>query len=163
MKPEQTAVPDDLEATVVLSPLLERDIQAIARWYDKATMLAGSPISLSDLLDSTHDRRILVLTDGVNEAPFGLIALTLDDPELDWATVDLLAIGRQEDRDMARWGVALLETHLRGEASHIRVAVPADVGLPVRQAGLTLYFWLRLGYRPTASHEGLWMIRDLDA
>jgi len=156
VKPERTAVPDDPEATVVLSPLLERDIQPIARWYPRATVLAGSPAPLSELLDSTHDRRILVLTDGVNQAPFGLIAVALNAPEPGWATVDLLAIGRQEERDMARWGVALLETHLRGEASHIRAAVPLDVGL-------ALYFWLRLGYRPVVSGRGLWMISHLDA
>ena len=157
------AAAEDAGLTAILSPLLERDIQAIARWYDKATMLAGSTISLSDLVDSTNDRRILVLTDGVNEAPFGLIAVALNAPEPGWATVDLLAIGRQEERDIARWGVALLETHLRGEASHVRAAVPLDVGLPAGQAGLALYFWLRMGYRPVVSGQGLWMISDLDA
>ena len=139
----------------VLRPMREADVEPIARWYDTATVLAGSPIALSDLLDSPGHRRILVLTDGMNEAPFGLIALTLDDPEPDWATVSLLAIARQDEQDMARWGVALLETHLRGEASHIRAAVPLDVGL-------ALYFWLRLGYRPDTGDGRLWMIRDLD-
>jgi len=163
MKPEQRAVPDDPEATVVLSPLLERDIQAIARWYAKATMLAGSPISLSDLRDSTNHRRIVVLTDGVNEAPFGLIAVALDAPEPGWATVTLLAIARQEERDIAALGVALLEAAIQGDASRIRAGVPLDVGLPAGQAGLALYFWLRLGYRPVVSGERLWMVRDLDA
>jgi len=152
---EPPAAADAAGLTAVLSSLLDRDIKGIARWYDTATVLAGSPIALSDLLDSPGHRRILVLTDGMNEAPFGLIALTLDDPEPDWATVSLLAIARQDERDMARWGVALLETHLRGEASRIRAAVPLDVGL-------ALYFWLRLGYRPDTGDGRLWMIRDLD-
>ena len=93
----------------------------------------------------------------MNEAPFGLIAVALDDPEPGWATVE--PAGHRSPRTSGtwpRWGVALLEAHLQGEASHIRAAVPLDVGL-------ALYFWLRLGYRPDRATSRLWMIRDLDA
>jgi hypothetical protein len=83
------------------------------------------------------------------------MAVAQDDPEPGWATVDLLAIARQEERDVAALGVALLEAHLQGEARHIRAAVPAEVGL-------ALYFWLRLGYRPVVSGQGLWMISELE-
>jgi hypothetical protein len=137
-------------------PPLEGDIEAIARWYPKAIVLAGSPVPLNELLDSTGRRRTLVLTDGVKRGPIGLMAVAVGDPNPGWATVDLLAIAAQEQHDLAALGVALLEARLRGEASHIRAAVPLDVGL-------ALYFWLRLGYRPVVSGKGLWMISNLDA
>ena len=156
MTPEPPAAADAAGLTAVLSPPLQRDIEAIARWYAKAIVLAGSLAPLSELLCSTGRRRTLVLKDGANQGPLGLMAVTLDDPEPGWATVDLLAIARQEERDMAGLGVFLLEAHLQGEARYIRAAAPADVGL-------ALYFWLRLGYRPAVSGEGLWMVRDLDA
>jgi len=153
---EQSVAPDAAGLTAILSPPLERDIEAIARWYAKAIVLAGWPVPLRDLLGSTDRRRTLVLTDGVNQAPIGLMAVAVGDPNPGWATVNLLAIARQEGRDIAALGVALLEAHLQREASRIRAAVPLDVGL-------ALYFWLRLGYRPVVSAERLWMIRDLDA
>jgi hypothetical protein len=156
VKPETPTATEAPGLTAVLSPPLASDVDAIARWYAKAVVLAGTPIPLSDLLDSTHDRRILVLTDGVNQAPFGLMAVALGDPEPGWATVDLLAIARQEERDMAAMAVAMLEAYLQGEASHIRATVPPDVGLAI-------YFWLRLGYRPVVSGERLWMTSDLEA
>ena len=131
-------------------------MEAIARWYAKAIVLAGSPILLSDLLDSAGRRRTLALTDGTRQEPMGLIAVAVNDPEPGWATVALLAIARQEERDVAALGVALLEANLRGQASHIRAGVPPDVGL-------ALYFWLRLGYRPVVSGKDLWMTSDLDA
>ena len=156
MTPEPLVASEDAGLMAILSPLLERDIKGIARWYDTATILAGSPTSLGDLLDSTGRWRTLVLTDGTNQEPVGLVLVALDDPEPGWATVALLAIARQEERDVAALGVALLEAYLQGEASHIRAAVPLDVGL-------ALYFWLRLGYRPVVSGQGFWMIRELEA
>lgn len=138
-----------------LRVLRESDVEPIARWYAKAVVLAGWLAPLSDLLDSKGLRRTLVLTDGVNHGPIGLVAVAVGDPEPGWATVNLLAIARPEERDIAALGVTLLGAHLQGEASHIRAAVPAGVGL-------ALYFWLRLGYRPIVSGERLWMIRDLD-
>jgi len=144
------------EPIAVLRPLRQSDSEAVARWYDKATVLAGERCSLGDLLDSTGRRRTLVLTDGTNQEPLGLMLIALDDPEDGWATVALLAIAAPEQRDLATEGVALLETNLGQKATRIRAAVPADVGL-------ALYFWLRLGYRPAAADGRLWMIRDLDA
>jgi hypothetical protein len=163
VKPETPAASEDARLTAILSPPLESDVEALARWYDKATMLAGSPVPLSDLFESSDLRRILVLTDGVNQAPFGLMTVALGDPEPGWATVDLLAIARQEERDMAAMAIAMLEAYLQREVSHMRAAVPPDVGLPAGQAGLALYFWLRLGYRPAVSGERLWMTSDLEA
>jgi hypothetical protein len=138
----------------VLRPIEEADVEPIARWYDTAVLLAGSLAPLGKLPDSNGRRRPLLLTDSANQEPVGLILATLEDPEPGWATVNLLAIARQEERDVAALGVALLEAHLRGEATHIRAAVPADVGL-------ALYFWLRLGYRPIVSGETLWLTREL--
>ena len=153
------AASEDAGLTAILSPPLAGDIEAIARWYPKAIVLAGSPAPLRDLFDSTDRRRTLVLTDGTRQEPVGLVVVAVNDPEPGWATVALLAIARQEEREIAALGVALLEAHLRGEAGHIRAAVPLDMGL-------ALYFWLRLGYRPAPSEptadERFWMIRDLD-
>jgi len=139
----------------VLRPLREADVEPIARWYGTAEVLAGSLAPLSDLPNSIGPRQTLVLTDGANQEPVGLILVASDDPEPDWATVNLLAIARPEERDVAALGVALLEASLHQEARHIRAAVPADVGL-------ALYFWLRLGYRPVVSGERMWMTRQLD-
>jgi hypothetical protein len=147
---------DDLGFTVVLSPPLERDTAAIARWYDKATMLAGSSIPLGKLVDTPAGRRVFVLTDGVNQAPVGVMAAVADDPEPGWTTVDLLAVAGQERRDAAAWAVVMLEAYVKGEADHIRATVSGDVGL-------ALYFWLRLGYRPIVSGRQLWMMRELEA
>ncbi len=152
MKPE-TVYP---EVTVVLSPPLERDAAAIERWYDKATVLAGLPVPLGELFDSSGLRRIFVLTDATNPEPVGVVSVVADDPEPGWATVALLAIAVQEQRDAAAWAVAMLEAYVQGEARHVRAAVPVEVGL-------ALYFWLRLGYRPVVSSERLWMIRELEA
>ena len=156
MAPERLAAREDTGLIAILSPPLERDIEAIARWHKKAVVLAGSLAPLSELLDSTGPRRTLVLSDGTNQEPVGLILMALDDPEPGWVTVALLAIAGPERRDLAAWAVAMLEARLRGEASHIRAGVPPDVGL-------ALYFWLRLGYRPVVSGQGLWMISDLEA
>ena len=149
---------EDPGVMAVLSPPLERDIEAIARWYANATILAGSLIPLSDVLDSTARRRTprtLVLTDGTNQ-PVGLMSVALDDPGPGWATVALLAIAGPGQRDVAALAVAMLEAYLQGEARDIRASMPLE-------AGLALYFWLRLGYRPVASGGGLWMIRELEA
>jgi len=140
----------------VLRPLREGDVEAIARWYAKAVVLAGSPVSLTDLLKPDGDRLTLVLTAGQSQEPSLLITVALDDPEAGWATVALLAIAAPEHRELAARAVALLEADLGHEARHIRAAVPADVGL-------ALYFWLRLGCRPIAADGRLWMIRDLEA
>jgi hypothetical protein len=153
---KRPAASDAPGVIATLSPLLKRDIEGIACWYDNAIVLAGSLAPLSELSDSTGRRRTLVLTDGTNQEPVGLMLIALDDPEPGWATVNQLAIARQEERDMAALGIALLETGLGQEATRIRAAVPADVGL-------ALYFWLRLGYRPIAAGGRLWMMRDLDA
>ena len=72
MKPEPLAVSDNPEATVVLSPLLERDIEAIAHWYDKATVLAGSPVPLRDALSCGGRRQAFALTLGQDPDPVGL-------------------------------------------------------------------------------------------
>jgi hypothetical protein len=137
----------------VLRALRESDVGAIASWHAKAILLAGSSISLSDLVDPSE--RLLVLTEEADREPVGLLSVALDNPEPGWATVVLLAIAAPECRDLAVQAVALLEADLRQEARHIRAAAPLDVGL-------ALYFWLRLGYRPTVSGERLWMTRELD-
>ena len=140
-------------AAAVLRPLRQSDVEAVARWYDQAVVLAGERRSLSDLLDSSS--QVLVLIDGRRQEPVALILPTIDDPEDGWATVTLLIVS-QEERELAARAVALLEVTVRLAGKHIRAAVPADVGL-------ALYFWLRLGYRPIAADGRLWMIRDLEA
>ena len=155
MKPEAPAASVAPEPTAVLHPLREGGAAAIAGWYGKAILLAGSLLPVGDLFDSTDRQRTLIL-EAHTEEPAGVMAVALDNPEPGWATVTLLAIAAQEQRDLAAEAIALLEARLRGEASHIRAAVPLDVGL-------ALYFWLRLGYRPVVSGQRLWMMRDLDA
>jgi len=135
-----------------LRPLRQSDVEAVARWYDQAVVLAGERRSLSDLLDSSS--QVLVLIDGRRQEPVALILPTIDDPEDGWATVTLLIVS-QEERELAARGIAFLEAALRLGVEHVRVAVPADVGL-------ALYFWLRLGYRPIAAGDRLWMIRELE-
>jgi hypothetical protein len=101
-------------------------------------------------------RRAFALTIDDGPDPVGLFVVAMDNPEAGWATVDLLVIARQEERDVAAWSVAMLEAYVQGETRQIRAAVPLDVGL-------ALYFWLRLGYRPIVSGRGLWMMRELEA
>jgi hypothetical protein len=151
--PERPAAPALEQTVAVLRPPREGDLEAIGDWYDKATVLAGEQRSLSDLLDSSA--QVLVLTGEGSQEPVGLAVLSVDDPEPGWATVALLAIAGQQQRELAAHAVALLEADLRPHASRIRAAVPPDVGL-------ALYFWLRLGYRPVTGDARLWTIRDLD-
>lgn len=139
-----------------LRPLHADDAIAVERWYGKAIVLAGSPVPLGELFDSSEPRRIFVLTDVTNPDPVGLFVVAIDNPEPGWATVDLLVIARQEERDVAAWAVAMLEAYVQGETRRIRAAVPLDTGL-------ALYFWLRLGYRPVVSGRTLWMTRELEA
>jgi len=138
---------------VVVRPIGQSDVESIARWYPKAVVLAGSSAPLGDQLDSRG--RLLVLTEGGDHQPAGLVLVALDDPEPGWASVSLLAIAAAEHRDLAAQAVALLDADLQQEATYIRAALPAD-------AGPALYFWLRLGYRPSVSGARLWMVRDLD-
>jgi len=153
--PEVSGISASAEPTSVLRPLREADVAAAARWYDEATVLAGSLFPLGDLLDSTNRRRTLALVEGKDQGPAGLLVVALGDPEDGWATVTLLIVS-QEERELAARAVALLEVTVRLAGKHIRAAVPADVGL-------ALYFWLRLGYRPVVADGRLWMIRDLEA
>ena len=155
MAPEPGA-PLAAKPSDILRPLQQGDREAIARGYAKATVLAGEFVPLRDALDPGNRRQAFVLTEGGDSDPVGLAAVALDDPGPNWATVRLLAIATAERRDLAARAIALLEANVRRQAEYIRAAVPLD-------AGLALYFWLRLGYHPAISEERLWMARDLSA
>ena len=155
MAPDPQAVSTAVGLPPLLRPIRASDVERIARWYDTAVVLAGSPIPLGGLLAPTDRRRTLVVAESDGREPEGLIALALDDPKPGWVTVPLLAVAATEKRDVAAQAVAVLEAELHGQARHIRAAAPPDVGL-------ALYFWLRLGYRPAVSAERLWMTRDFD-
>lgn len=155
MAPKPSAPSVAEEPPAVLRPLREGDVEAIASWLAKAVVLASSPVPLTDLLKPDGDRPTLVLTACQSQEPSLLVTVALDDTGNGWATVALLAMAAQEQRDLAAQAIALLEADLGHKARHIRAAVPLDVGL-------ALYFWLRLGYRPIAADGRLWMIRDLE-
>ena len=61
MASKRPAASDAPGVIATLSPLLKRDIEAVARWYDKAVVLAGERRSLGDraILRQAQDERIL--------------------------------------------------------------------------------------------------------
>ena len=123
---------------MALRPLKEGDRQAVARRLKE---------TLIDAYDS-----LLVITSRESGSIYGVLAYRLGHPERGWLSVEAVAVepglsGQGYDTEAVR----LLE----GEALERRLT--SRFWAPVRHDdGLGLYFWLRLGYRPSAADESPW-------
>jgi hypothetical protein len=93
----------------------------------------------------------------------GVVCVRPEKPERDAATIELVATPlEQARRGTALRAVALLEERLRRQRVG-RVYAPAPAA-----HGISVYFWLRLGYRPLlrpewpcAGDDVMWLRREL--
>lgn len=139
---------------LVLLTVQPRDLADIERWLDRevlAGMLAGR---------CHQAEALLVKRAGLSE-PVGLVISAAGDPEPGWLTTRLIVIDpSQRSQGLGGDAVLALEAgaRQRGVAERFRGPAPFDNGLAV-------YFWLRLGYRPTyvgvdqCGQSVLWMVR----
>ncbi len=123
---------------LALRPLEEGDREAMMG------LLKETPV------DADHS--LLAITSREGDSVYGTLAYRLGYPEEGWLSVEAVAVepglrGQGYDAEAVR----LLEGEAlaRGLASRFWASVRHD-------DGLGLYFWLRLGYRPTAADESPW-------
>ncbi len=128
---------------VALRPLNEADIVAIG-WYEGAEGQRGR---LEDM-----DCGVLVITRREDDSAIGVVEYRLGVPENGWLSVETIAV------EPGRRGLGLESEAVRlveGDAVRRRLAQRFWAGVR-RDEGLGLYFWLRLGYRPTRPGELPW-------
>ncbi len=123
---------------MALRPLKEEDREALSRRLEET------------LIDA--DDSLLAITSREGGSIYGVLAYRLGYPERGWLSVEAVAVepglsGQGYDAEAVR----LLE----GEA--LERGLAGRFWAPVRHDdGLGLYFWLRLGYRPSAAGENPW-------
>ncbi len=123
---------------LALRPLPERDPEAMARWLGEGLVDSGdSPLAITCRGDGST---------------IGVLAYRLGYPRQGWLSVEVVSVEpRLSGHGYDAEAVRLLEEGVleRGWASRFCAPVRHD-------DGLGLYFWLRLGYRPTAADESPW-------
>ncbi len=128
---------------MALRPLSEADIEVIG-WYEGAEELRGR------LDDATCG--VLAITRCEDGSAIGVVEYRLGVPEDGWLSVETIAVepGRR-GLGLESEAVWLVEGDAvrRGLARRFRAGVRRD-------DGLGLYFWLRLGYRPTRPGDLSW-------
>ncbi len=146
-----------------LRPLREGDLAGLARWLPQTAADLGCPRWASEerLRDAVDEQGVLVAVEG---EPVAFVAYETSAPKRSSARVRLLAVAPGQRRLGIGGRAALaLEKRLAGSSKRLYVLVPAN-------AGLTFYFWLRLGYRPLTQREwpaapeeppAAWMVRSL--
>ncbi len=121
---------------MALRPLSEADIEGIG-WYEGAEELRGR------LEDANCG--VLVITRREDGSAIGVLEYRLGVPEDCWLSVETIAVEPgQRGLGLESEAVWLVE----GDAVRRRLASRFWAGVR-RGDGLGLYFWLRLGYRPT--------------
>ena len=169
---------------VVLRRLTDDDVAAVEPWYAEAAAAVhglrrqdasgvqnrstGSGQALYHQLEAPRSGAkggLLVIARRKDSTPIGLLDYRADDPAPGWLSVGFVALAEEQ----RGWGygseaVRLLEAEARRRWRRRCIGAKVDL-----RNGLGLYFWLRLGYRPTvpverpcASGGGedvIWMIR----
>jgi len=118
---------------VRLRPARDDDIPAIAPWCDGA-----------DVVRPEAAARELVITRAGADEPIGLLRYRAGEPAEGWVTIGCVVLAEEERRrGLGADAVQLFEEAVarRYGVRHFRAGVDAG-------NGLSLYFWLRLGYRP---------------
>jgi RimJ/RimL family protein N-acetyltransferase len=150
---------------VVLREHREEDFEAIEAWLSEAVAAAGipyrRPISRSAGEERSVDSRsggVLVIERvGDEGAPVGLVEYEVRDG---WLAIPFIVLAKA----YRGWGYGSEAVRLLEDwAVRERVAERVRVGVPVRN-GLGLYFWLRLGFRPSGTSSGrdeMQMVREI--
>lgn len=128
---------------IALRPFRQDDIAIVGVWLSEAAQRDPEDTWLAITLDS-------------KEEPIGIITYRAGYPKAGWLTIRF--VGVAPPLRVCGYGseaVRLLETEARrlGLASSFRADVDPN-------SGLSLYFWLRLGYRPVAAEDIIAMIRE---
>jgi ribosomal protein S18 acetylase RimI-like enzyme len=146
---------------VALRALRNSEVGVLEDWVPPlAASLGVARWSEADALTSAvSDRAALLYVDAAGEAFLSYIART---QPTRFVQIDFIAVPPAKRRLGLGGRAALaLEKRLAREHGRVLLSVPAS-------AGLALYFWLRLGYRPllrsqwpTAVSNTIWMEREL--
>jgi GNAT superfamily N-acetyltransferase len=121
---------------VRLRPARDDDVPAIAPWYD------GAEVVRREATDG-----ILVITRAGADEPIGLLRYRAGEPAEGCVTIGCVVLaGEARRRGLGADAVQLFEEAVarRYGVRHFRAGVNAG-------NGLALYFWLRLGYRPSVT------------
>lgn len=129
---------------VALRPLRQYDIAIVKVWLGEAAH------------HDPNDARLAITLRSEGE-PIGIISYQAGYPGVGWLTIKFVAVSPPlRVRGYGSEAVRLLETEAArrlGLASSFRADVDPN-------SGLSLYFWLRLGYRPVAAEGIIAMIRE---
>lgn len=121
---------------ITLRPLSEDDLPLIEPWYGEGAAVV-------------HRERLAIVRDG---APIGYIDYRVGKPAEGWLTTDVIAVAANlRGRGYGGEAVRLLEE------SHPARRYLANLN---PRNGLSLYFWLRMGYRPARHDEIFWRAPD---
>jgi RimJ/RimL family protein N-acetyltransferase len=143
---------------VTLRPLTEDDIAQIEPWYGEAARIVHQLDSAADVqmlrlqAAEAADANGEVLVIEREGAPIGYIDYRRGEPAEGWATIGVIAVAAgQRGRGYGAEAVRLLEEWAEA-GSFLANVNPRN--------GLSLYFWLRQGYRPALGAEAFWRRRD---
>jgi ribosomal protein S18 acetylase RimI-like enzyme len=146
---------------VPLRALRQSDLQAIEEWLPEVVATSGYYQSHGEMLRDVMNSSTSLLYE--DQAGSAFLSFHEHAPTPQAASIDFIAV-RPDQRRRGIAGRAALELEQRMASSHRHcyVVVPSA-------AGLALYFWLRLGYRPLLkgswprrpSETAVWMIRGL--
>lgn len=137
---------------ITLRSVREGESAEIERWYSEAAAAAYESRSLEELCAEASN--LLAVMRPAEDKPIGLIEYKTGKDRL---TIGFIALAKV----YRGWGygseaVRLLEDEAARASDVKRFRAQVDIG-----NGLGLYFWLRLGYRPSESgRDSLTMLRS---
>jgi hypothetical protein len=135
---------------LALRPLVAADAAWLDAWLpDVAALVGYTATTVADVLAGVAERRPtiaqVILDDGQAQ---GLVVYRTGVPQEDAAVIELVALPRSASRRGLGMGAAtLVEDSLRAEGV-AAVSAPACA-----RNGISVYFWIRLGYQPIMRAE----------
>jgi hypothetical protein len=146
-----------------LRPLAEADLPALEAWLPQAAREAGCERwSMHEALRSAIGNASGLV--GNEKGAQSFLEYATGEPKRAAARVRFLAVSPERRRHGAGHRSAIaLEALLPASIKRLYVSIPARLGL-------SLYFWLRLGYRPLTQREwpappedppSVWMVREV--
>ena len=138
---------------ITLRPLTEDDLSAVEAWYPEAGQVvhqlderAHVQMLRLQLAEAWEADGELLAIAGADDEPIGIVDYGRDDPE-GWLLIGVIALAAGQ-RGWGHGAEAVRLVEKRTQAERFRVTVNA-------KNGLSLYFWLRQGYRPAHPGDGL--------
>jgi ribosomal protein S18 acetylase RimI-like enzyme len=128
---------------VSLRPFGKADLSEVGSWYEGRRLEEAR---------SEPNVTLLAVTNREDDAPIGVVGYSVGSPEGGWLSFDFVAVEpRLRGLGLESEAVRLLEEEMveKGRADRFWSGVRQD-------DGPALYFWLRLGYGPTAAAESPW-------